>query len=160
MEGNKERLLAVEAISASLAMQGTARALDWVEGLTNAEERDAGLQAVYEATPKGIGAMLSMENGFPKIGAILPGGALESTDIREGDLIVESRESGKAPNDLYGIPLGETVGFLRGAPGSTVEITVLRENDQTGELEQHSVTVERDLLILDPDADRKDIDSP
>ncbi|MBT6769845.1 MAG: hypothetical protein HOA81_12755, partial [Opitutales bacterium] len=143
-----------------LALKGTAEALAWVESLANSSERDAGLQAVYEATPKGIGAMLSTENGFPKIGAILSGGALESTNIREGDLIVQSRETDGTANELYGIPLGETVGFLRGAPGSSVEILVLRKNETTGELEEHSVTVERDLLILDPDARRKDIDSP
>ena len=160
MKQAESRLLAIEAISAALALKGTAGALDWVESLANSRERDAGLQAVYEATPKGIGAMLSTENGFPKIGAILPGGALESTNIREGDLIVQSRETDGAANELYGIPLGETVGFLRGAPGSSVEILVLRKNETTGELEEHSVTVERDLLILDPDARRKDIDSP
>lgn len=149
MKKPENRLLTIEAISASLARQGTAGALDWVEGLANSDERNAGLQAVYEATPKGIGALLSTENGFPKIGEILPGGALESTDIRKGDLIVQSRESDGATNDLYGIPLGESVGFLRGAPGSTVEIRVLRKNETTGELEERSVTVERDLLILD-----------
>ncbi|MGY8693477.1 MAG: hypothetical protein ACKVGW_04690 [Verrucomicrobiia bacterium] len=149
MKESENRLLTIEAISASLARQGTAGALDWVEGLANSDERNAGLQAVYEATPKGIGALLSTENGFPKIGEILPGGALESTDIRKGDLIVQSREADGAANDLYGIPLGESVGFLRGAPGSTVEIRVLRKNETTGELEEHSVTVERDLLILD-----------
>lgn len=145
----EDRLQAVEAISSSLALLGTAGALDWVEGLSDSGERDAGLQAIYEATPKGIGALLSMENGFPKISELVPGGALESTDIRAGDLIVESRETGGEPNDLYGRPLIETVGFLRGDPGSSVEIRVLRKNETTGKLEEHTVIVERDLLILD-----------
>ena len=158
IEGADGRLQAVEAISASLARQGTAIALDWVEGLANSEERDAGLQAIYEATPKGIGALLSMEDGFPLIKELLPGGALEGSGIMAGDLIVESRESGGEPNDLYGMPLGETVGFLRGDPGSAVEIRVLRKNETTGNMEEHTVTVERDLLILDHDAKPNDID--
>ena len=92
--------------------------------------------------------MLQIEGGFPKIGEILPGGALESTSIRAGDLIVESREANGAPQSLYGVDLRNTVDHLRGAPGSEVEITVLRENPDTGELEQHTVNVVRDLLIL------------
>ena len=144
-----DRLQAIDAISTSLARRGTGQALDWVDSLPSSSERDAGFQAVYEATPKGIGAMLSMENGFPKIQELVPGGALEGSGIQPGDLIVESREAGGEANNLYGTPLRETVGYLRGAPGSTVEIRVLRENAATGNLEEHTVAIERDLLILD-----------
>lgn len=145
----EDRQLAIEAISATLAAQGTDKALDWVESLTNGEERDTGFQAVYKNTPKGIGAVLKTENGFPKIADIMPTGALASTDLRAGDLIVQSRDSGEDPQDLYGKNLQDIVGLLRGSPGSEVEIRVLRENEATGELEEHSATVVRDLLILE-----------
>jgi hypothetical protein len=158
----RERQIAIEAIAASLAGQGTARAIDWVDSLATQTERDAGMQAVYEATPKGIGAMLGMQDGFPVIQGIVPGGAIEGTGIREGDMIVQSRESGGETNDLYGSPLSETVGLLRGAPGSTVELRILRENEQTGQLEEQTITVERDLLILDPEMGNhgNEVDSP
>lgn len=145
----EDRRLAIEAISASLATKGTDKALDWVESLANEAEKDIGLQAVYQNTPKGIGAVLKTENGFPKIAEIMPTGALASTDLRPGDLIVQSRDSGNDPQDLYGKNLREIVGILRGAPGSEVEIRVLRENEATGQLEEHSATVVRDLLILE-----------
>lgn len=158
----EDRQMAIEAIAASLAGQGTARALDWVDSLATQTERNAGMQAVYEATPKGIGAMLGMQNGFPVIQGIVPGGAIEGTGIREGDMIVQSRESGGEANDLYGSPLGETVGLLRGSPGSTVELRLIRENEQTGQIEEQTVTVERDLLILDPEMGNhgNEVDSP
>ncbi len=143
-----QRDFAIEALSRSLARRSTDQALDWVESLSDENERANAYQAVYDSTPKGIGAMLQIEGGFPKIGEILPGGALESTSIRAGDLIVESREANGAPQSLYGVDLRNTVDHLRGAPGSEVEITVLRENPDTGELEQHTVNVVRDLLIL------------
>ncbi len=145
----EDRRLAIEAISASLATKGTDKALDWVESLTNEAEKDLGMQAVYQNTPKGIGAVLKTENGFPKIAEIMPTGALASTDLRAGDLIVQSRDSGQESQDLYGKNLHDIVGILRGAPGSEVEIRVLRENESTGQLEEHSATVVRDLLILE-----------
>lgn len=146
------RLKAIEAVSASLAMQGTDKALDWVEGLPPGPERETGFQAVYENTPKGIGALLKMEGGFPKIQEVMPSGALASTDLRAGDLIVESRDAGGEAQNLYGTDLRNVVSTLRGAPGSQVEIRVLREDPSTGELEEHTATVVRDLLILDDSA--------
>ena len=145
----EDRRLAIEAISASLAAQGTDQALDWVESLADIEERDTGMQAVYQNTPKGIGAVLKLESGFPKISDIMPTGGLASTDLRAGDLIVQAQDSGKDPHNLYGRNMQDIVGLLRGTPGSEVEIRVLRENQATGQLEEHSAIVERDLLILE-----------
>jgi len=149
MEDLAARHQAIEAISASLATQGTDKALDWVDTLDPGDERDRALQAIYENTPKGIGAVLKVENGFPQIADIMPSGALATTDLQPGDLIVQSRDAGSDPQDLYGKDLRDIVGLLRGPPGSEVEIRVLRENGDTGQLEEHSATVVRDLLILD-----------
>jgi C-terminal processing protease CtpA/Prc len=107
------------------------------------------MQAVYQNTPKGIGAVLKLESGFPKISGIMPTGALASTDLRAGDLIVQAQDAGKDPQNLYGRNMQDIVGLLRGTPGSEVEIRVLRENQATGQLEEHSAIVERDLLILE-----------
>lgn len=161
-EDPSARQMAIEAIAAKLAGEGTAQALDWVDSLPSQSERDSGMQAVYEATPKGIGALLKTENGFPKIQEIVPGGALEGTGARAGDLIVQSRELGGEANDLHGAPLHQTVGRLRGQPGSAVELRLLRENPRNGQLEEHSITVERDLLILDPNRSGhgNEVDSP
>ena len=107
------------------------------------------MRAVYQNTPKGIGAVLKLESGFPKIADIMPTGALVSTNLRAGDLIVQAQDSGKDPQNLYGRNMQDIVGLLRGTPGSEVEIRVLRENQATGQLEEHSAIVKRDLLILE-----------
>ena len=145
----EDRRLTIEEISASLAEQGTDRALDWVESLADAEERDTGMQAVYQNTSKGIRALLKLESGFPKISDIMPKGGLASTDLREGDLIVQAQDSDKDPHNLYGRNMQDIFGLLRGTPGSEVEIRFLSENQATGPLYEHSAILERDLLFLE-----------
>lgn len=144
-----DRISAISAISAALAQRGTDQALDWVESLGNQTERDLAFQSVYNNTPKGIGAAIRTENGFHQIAEIIPGGALESTDLQPGDLIVSSSDSINGSRDHYGVDLRTTVDTLRGPPGTDIEIRVLRQNKETGALEEHSATVVRDLLILD-----------
>ncbi|MEM9158146.1 MAG: hypothetical protein AAGB46_03780 [Verrucomicrobiota bacterium] len=152
-QSSQERQYAIAAISRSLARQGTQQALDWAESLEEVEEQNMAYEAVYNATPKGIGAMVRVQDGFPQINEIIPGGALENSNIQAGDLLVEAQEEGKEPLDLYGRNLRETINKLRGQPGSSVDIKVLRQNPETGRIEEHSATIVRDLLILGQEDD-------
>jgi len=79
----------------------------------------------------------------------MPTGGLASTDLREGDLIVQAQDSDKDPHNLHGRNMQDIFGLLRGTPGSEVEIRVLSENQATGQLYEHSAIVERDLLFLE-----------
>jgi len=131
-----------------MARIGTEDAIDWVESLQNEAERDIAMRAVYEATPRGIGVMLGRKDGFPLINQLIPGGPLESSGLIPGDMIIQAQEAGKSPSDLYGLNFGEIVGKLRGEPGSQVEVRILRQNPETRQLEEHTVHVTRDILLI------------
>lgn len=149
--GQKET--AIEALAGSLARRGTEQAIDWANGLANTADQDIAYEAIYQATPKGIGASVAMQNGFPQIRDLIPGGALENTGVLPGDLLVEASEDGRETRSLYGQRLPETIAQLRGNPGSSLRLKFLRPNPDTGQLEQFTTTVVRDLLILGPTGD-------
>ena len=141
------RAHAIESIARNLARVSTEDALNWSESLNDPNDQNAAYQAVYQATPKGIGAIVSSRSGFVQVEQIMAGGALEKTDVRPGDLIVELREADGPPVDLYGSGLRSAIRQLRGPPGTDLEIRYLRPNAATGQLEERSARVTRDLLI-------------
>ncbi|MDQ8185814.1 hypothetical protein [Pelagicoccus sp. SDUM812002] len=142
-----QRETAILSLSRSLARRGTLDAMNWADSLSDSTERDLAYQAIYDATPKGIGAQVGIESGFLRIDQIMPEGALRDTEVQAGDLIVEAREFDGRPVSLYGKSLRESIGALRGAPGSQVEIRYLRRDPATGEFEERTTTVTRDLLV-------------
>ncbi|MBK1876224.1 hypothetical protein [Pelagicoccus mobilis] len=144
-----QRETAIQSLSRSLARRGTLDAMNWADSLADPAERDIAYQSIYDATPKGIGAKVGIESGFLRVDQIMPEGALRNTDVQAGDLIVEARELDGGSHSLYGKSLRESIGALRGAPGSQVEIRYLRRNPDTGEMEERTTTVTRDILVND-----------
>lgn len=142
-----QRESAIRNLSRSLASRGTLNAMNWADSLTDPLERDLAYQAIYDATPKGIGAVVDSEAGFLRVDRIMPEGALRETDVQAGDLIVEARNSDGSSTSLYGKSLRDAIGTLRGPPGSQVEIRYLRRNPSTGQFEERTETVTRDLLV-------------
>jgi len=144
-----QRRTAVESLGRALALQNTAQAVAWAEGLLNPEENEAAHRSIYQATPRGIGAAIGLENGFPTLRAILPGSPLEGTGVRAGDQFVEVWQADGSRQSLYGAPLESAVGLIRGEPGSDLVLRILRRDERSGQLQELHVPVRRDQLYFD-----------
>ncbi len=80
-------------------------------------------------TVEGIGALLTEEDGYIKIVSIVPGGpAWKSKKIDAGDLIMKVETPKKGVIDLEGMPVSDSVQFIRGKKGSKLILT-LKKND-------------------------------
>ncbi len=144
-----QRRTAVDSIGRALALRNTRDAVTWADGLQNPEEKAAAQRSIYEATPRGIGAAIGLENGFPTLRAILPGSPLEGTGVRPGDQIVEVSQADGSRQSLYGAPLDSAVKLIRGEPGSDLELRILRRNEGSGQLEEVRVPLRRAQLYFD-----------
>jgi C-terminal processing protease CtpA/Prc len=143
-----QRQMAIESIGKSLALRDSAAAVAWADGLEDPEEQAAAHRSIYEATPRGIGAAISTENGFLTLRDIVPGSPLEGTGVQRGDQIVEVRQADGTRQSLYGAPLETAVKLIRGEPGSEVELRILRHNQSSGQLEELRVPVRRGQLYF------------
>ena len=148
MEQPDQRKAAIEALGKALAGKNTDAAIDWANGLADAGERDIANRAVYDGAPRGIGAVLAIEQGFPMILAIVPGSPLDGSGVQPGDRILELSEANGSKQSLYGRELNTTVNLIRGEPGSELTLRLLRQNKNTGQLEEHLVPVTRGQLYL------------
>jgi len=153
----RHRPAALEMIAKSLASSDPQAAQSWVERFSNPADRAHAQRGVSQGTPQGIGAILSMEDGFPLLRGIVPESALDGTGIKPGDRLVEVQNQGHRES-LYGRDLSEVVNRLRGETGSQVEIKVLRSVE--GRMEEHWLRVERKPLILQPNMLKKLQSSP
>ena len=121
-----ERREFFDSVFAGWAWKDTDAALQWAEQLPDAAERTAAIQAVRTVAPVGIGAALSVEDGYPVIHQLLPGTPAElSGQIRPGDRILAVAQGDNAFVDVRGLALQDVVQMIRGAPGSWVQLQVL-----------------------------------
>jgi C-terminal processing protease CtpA/Prc len=148
VETPEARRAAIETIGKVMARKNTDEAVTWADGLENSNERDAAHHAVYEGAPRGIGAALTIQNGFPTVSAIVPGSPLDGTGVKPGDQFVAVRLADGANHALYGRDLETAVNLLRGEPGSEITIRVLRRNSTSGSFEEHLIPVQRGQLYL------------
>ena len=144
----EHRNAAINASVASILQRSASSAMNWADELEDPLERQMAYETIYESVPKGIGAMIESKDGLPSIQSILPNGPLSSSGLSSGDRILEVVDAEGVTHDLYGKGLTASIEVLRGEPGTTVDLKVLRENTQTGQLEEHSVSVTRDMLII------------
>jgi hypothetical protein len=143
-----QRKAAIEAIGKVLAGKNTDDAVAWANGLPDPGDRHAANEAIYEGAPRGIGAMLKFENGFPVVTGIVPDSPLAGSEMQVGDQLLELWESGGARQVLYGKDLMTAVNLIRGEPGSELTLRVLRHNKSSGRLEEHLVPITRGQLYL------------
>ena len=102
-----ERLELARALGHAMADQGTREAVAWAESLPEPALRDAVHEAIYEATPRGIGALMANEEGFPTIKGVLPDSAAQQAGLQTGDRLVEiSGASGEFTLSLWESPSG------------------------------------------------------
>jgi carboxyl-terminal processing protease len=85
----------------------------------------------------GLGIEVGMEDGFVKVIAPIDDTPAQRAGMQAGDLIV--RIDGKP---VKGMSLNDAVKLMRGKPGTSIELTVVRE----GEGSPLKVTIERDVI--------------
>jgi carboxyl-terminal processing protease len=84
----------------------------------------------------GLGVEVGIENGFIKIIAPMDGSPADRAGIQAGDLIIKLNDT--PAND---VTLGDTSEMLRGEPGTSITLTILREG-----VEPFEVTVTREII--------------
>ena len=81
-----------------------------------------------EGTYYGIGSYVSMdsETGYAKLSGIFKNSPAEEAGLRDGDLIIEADGE-----NLAGLTLNEVTAKIKGPEGTTVELTVYREGEES-----------------------------
>lgn len=85
----------------------------------------------------GLGIEVGMENGFIKVIAPIDDTPADKAGVKVGDLIIKLDEK-----PVKGMSLEEAVQLMRGKPGTTLTLTIMREGE-TGPIE---IKVERDII--------------
>ncbi len=94
---------------------------------------------------EGIGAQLSQPNAYIKIMKIVPGSpSWKQGELEEGDLIIEVAQKGKDPVNVVDMPLDEAIKMIRGKKGTTVILTVKKQN---GDIVK--IPIVRDVIELE-----------
>ncbi|WP_286220757.1 S41 family peptidase [Marinobacter apostichopi] len=85
----------------------------------------------------GLGIEVGMENGFVKVIAPIDDTPAQKAGVQAGDLIIKLDEK-----PVKGMSLEEAVKLMRGKPGTTLTLTIMRE----GENAPIEIPVERDVI--------------
>ncbi|TDT43492.1 carboxyl-terminal processing protease [Halospina denitrificans] len=88
----------------------------------------------------GLGIEVGMEDGFVRVIAPIDGTPAQEAGIQAGDLIVEIDGT-----PIKGMSLEEAVKEMRGEPGSTINLTIRRENESA----PIEVEIERAVIEVD-----------
>jgi carboxyl-terminal processing protease len=97
----------------------------------------------------GIGATLEPADDGCKIRELVPGGPAErSGRLHPGDRIISVAQDGKEPVDIANMPLSRATELIRGAKGTTVELTIV-SGDAVHESERKTVRIVRDEVKLE-----------
>ena len=101
-----------------------------------------------ELSLEGIGVKLSYRDGFSVVEDIIPGGAADRVDVLEkrGKIIAVAQGGGEFV-DVIDMDLRDVVRKIRGKRGTTVHLTVLRD-----EKERLEVAIVRDKINLEEQA--------
>jgi hypothetical protein len=122
-----------EQFFAGWANRDTEAALQWASQINDPAEHEAALRAIRSVAPVGIGAALSLQNGLPVINGLLPGTPAESSGrLRPGDRIVALAQGNDPFVPTQGLDLQQIVGMIRGAPGTWLQLQILRADAVPG----------------------------
>ncbi|MBC7658455.1 MAG: carboxy terminal-processing peptidase [Chitinophagaceae bacterium] len=77
---------------------------------------------------EGIGASLQSEDGFTRVASLVKGGAAEKSQLLKiNDKIIAVAQDSGEPVDVIDMDLQDVVKKIRGARGTTVKLTVMRD---------------------------------
>lgn len=136
----------LDAVFAGWGGSDTEAALKYADQLQNPAERDAAINAIRTMAPVGIGAALSIQDGYAVVNQLFPGTPAElSGQIHPGDRIVALAQGDGAFMDARGVPLKNIVDMVRGAPNTTLQLQLLAA-DAGPDAAPRTVTILRDQL--------------
>ena len=94
----------------------------------------------------GIGAQLTLEDGYTKVTRIIPGGAADKQgELKTGDRIVSvGQDTEGEMQEVIDMKLNDVVSLIRGKPGSTVRLGIIPEESQ----ETKVLTIKRAKIEL------------
>jgi hypothetical protein len=143
-----ERRPFLDSVFAGWAQKDTDAALQWAGQLSDATERDAAINAIRSVAPVGIGAELSLQDGYAVINRLLAGGPAElGGQLRPGDRILGVAQGDHSFVDARGLPLRDLVSAIRGEPGTLLQLQVLPAGAPPGSLPR-TVSVVRGQIKL------------
>lgn len=131
----------------------TLGALDWAMSLQDPSEQRMALDAINKASLSGIGARIEADaSGFPKIRETTVLSAIAATgQVEPGDYITGMIGPDGQPISFKNLSLQEVVKYLRGQPGSEVQLLMERwPIDGKGEAQAFDVSIQRSLLVVQP----------
>lgn len=77
---------------------------------------------------QGIGALLTSEDGYPKVERIVPGGAAEQQgQLKAGYRIIAVGQGNETPEAVIDMPLNKVVRKIRGKKGTQVTLVVIKD---------------------------------
>ncbi|MBX2826365.1 MAG: S41 family peptidase [Gammaproteobacteria bacterium] len=126
------------------AIRGMLSGLDPHSDYLNAEEFTK-MQVDSTGQFGGLGIEVGMEDGFVKVVSPIDDTPAEKAGIKSGDLIIRLDDK-----PLKGLTLTDSVKLMRGAPGSEITLTIIRE----GEDKPLNITLERAIIKLTSIKDR------
>jgi hypothetical protein len=136
----------LDAVLANWGASDTDAALKYADQLQDPAERDAAIAAIRTMAPVGIGAALSIQDGYAVVNQLFPGTPAElSGQIHPGDRIVALAQGDGAFIDARGLPLKDIVDMVRGAPNTTLQLQLLAA-DAGPETPPRTVSILRNQL--------------
>jgi hypothetical protein len=134
------------AIIAGWASKDTEAALQWAAQISDPTDQNAATQAIRSVAPVGIGAEMSVKEGYPVINRLLPGMPAEASgQIHPGDRVLALAQGDNAFVGVQGVDLQEVVQMIRGAPGTVLQIQVETADAAPGS-RPRIVTITRDQI--------------
>jgi|TARA_B110000503_G_scaffold66420_1_gene104256 carboxyl-terminal processing protease len=119
------------------AISGMLQSLDPHSSYLNAESYDD-MQVKTKGTFGGLGIEITMEGGFVKVISPIDDTPAALAGMQSGDLIIAVNGE-----SLRGLSINEAVSQLRGPIGSSIKITVVRNEEEPFELE-----IKRDVIKI------------
>lgn len=144
--GNPEaRMRLAGSIAESWATKDTLAAMQWASSLPDAADQAAAQQGIQRAAPVGIGARVaSGDDGFPVLMDFVPGSpASMNGQLRPGDKLLAVSDGHGGWVDSKGLPLGQVIELIRGAPNTQVSLRV----QDSGGSAQRVITLGRQQII-------------
>ncbi|MEJ2455338.1 MAG: S41 family peptidase [Candidatus Thiodiazotropha sp.] len=118
------------------AIRGMVSGLDPHSNYLDAEDYKD-LQVGTKGEFGGLGIEVGMEDGFVKVIAPIDDTPAQRAGVQSGDLIVRLDDT-----PVKGLSLGDAVKLMRGKPGTSIELTIIRK----GEEKPLKITVVRDII--------------